>query len=159
MKKTIYSLLIIFVLTSCNNLEKTNTENNSELENILPQKELTDLEPKDTELIAQKILDLPRLQWIYHSEINERLPVKVLESELIKKNITLTKFGRKVRILSISEIEKEGINDYVVFDRIEIKEDTTEFEISYRIEGAVCSGKFIKQDKEWRILDYSVYEY
>jgi hypothetical protein len=153
MKKIFGILLIIFFLISCKNSEKTETENNSE-----PESELTQTESNQTELIAQKILDLPDLQWIYHPESKERLPVKVLETELIVKNFSLNKFGQKVRILSMSELEKEGIKDYVIFDKIKIGKDTTDFELSYKIEGTGCSGKLLKEDGEWKVLDYSVWE-
>ncbi|MCL7755106.1 hypothetical protein [Polaribacter sp. Z022] len=158
MKNIIGILLTILLLISCKNSDKKETENNSESKNGLTQTELIKSNPNQTELIAQKILDLPKLQWIYHPEAKERLPVKVLESELIDKNLSLNKFGQKVRILSISELEKEGIKDYVIFNRIKIENDITDFEISYRIEGAGCSGKFFKQNGEWEIQDYSVWE-
>lgn len=158
MKKIVGILLTISLLFSCNNSHKNQAEINSESENKLTQTESIKSESNQTELIAQKILDLPKLQWIYHSEAKERLPVKLLESELIDKNLNLTKFGQKVRILSISELEKEGIKDYVIFDRLKIGKDTTDFKLSYRIEGAGCSGNFLKQNGEWKILDYSVWE-
>ena len=158
MKKIFGFLLTILLLISCKNSDKKQAENKSKSENELTQTELIKSESNHTELIAQKILDLPKIQWIYHPEAKERLPVKVLESELIDKNMNLTKFGQKVRILSISELEKEEIKDYVIFDRIEIGKDTIDFELSYRIEGAGCSGKFLKQNEEWKIFDYSVWE-
>ena len=153
MKKIVGILLTISLLISCKNSDKKRAENNSESENGITQTELN-----ETELIAQKILDLPKLQWIYHPEVKERLPVKVLESKLIDKNLNLKKFGQKVRILSISELEKEGIKDYVMFDEIKIGKDTTDFELHYKIEGAGCSGKLLKENGEWKVIDYSVWE-
>ncbi len=143
---------------SCKNTPKTIAENQSYSENSITQSELIKSESNQTELIAQKILDLPKLQWIYHPEVKERLPVKVLESELIDKNLNLIKFGQKVRILSMSELEKEGIKDYVVFDKIEIAKDTTEFELYYKIEGAGCNGKLMNENGKWKVIDYSVWE-
>lgn len=158
MKKIFGFLLIILVLTSCKNSEKIETENNSESKNELTQTKLIKSEFNRTELIAQKILDLPNLQWIYHSEVAERLPVKVLESELIEKGFDLNKFEQNVRIMSLTELEKEGIKDYVEFHKLEFKTDTLEFEISYKIEGAGSAGKFINENGDWKILDYSVWE-
>jgi len=158
MKKIVGILLIIFFLTSCKNSQKTKAENESKSEKTITQSELIKSESNQTELITQKILDLPKLQWIYHPELKERLPVKVLETELIKKNFNLNKFGQKVRILSLSELEKEGIKDYVIIDKIKIRKDTTDFKLSYKIEGAGCSGKFLKENRVWKILDYSVWE-
>ncbi|WP_145990407.1 hypothetical protein [Psychroflexus sp. MES1-P1E] len=77
---------------------------------------------------------------------------------MIKKTFNLYKFGQKVRILSTLELKKEGINDYVVIDKLEVKKDTTDFEISYKIEGAGSGGKFVKENGEWKVLDYSVWE-
>lgn len=145
-------------MTSCNNSKKTRTGNSSESNNELAQIEQIKSEPNQTELITQIILDLPKLQWIYHPEVKERLPLKMLESELIDKNLNLNKFGQKVRILSMSELEKEGIKDFVIFDKIKIENDTTDFELHYKIEGAGCSGKLLKENGEWKILDYTVWE-
>ena len=112
----------------------------------------------ETELLIQKILDLPDLQWIYHSELTERLPVKLLETELIEKEITLNKFGQKIIIMSMLEFEKEGINDYVEFNKLIIQSDTAEFELSYKIEGVGSRGKLKKENGKWKIIEYSVWE-
>lgn len=150
--------MMIFVLGSCNNSQKNKAENGSASQKTIPQSEVIKPESNQTELILQKILDLPKLQWIYHPEAKERLPVKVLETEQIGKDLKLNKFGEKVRILSLSELEKEGIKDYIIINELKIRQDTTDFELSYKIEGAGCSGKFIKENGKWEILDYSVWE-
>ncbi|SFW23589.1 hypothetical protein [Cellulophaga fucicola] len=158
MNKIIGILLIILFLISCKNSEKKETENNTESKYEIAQEELTKWKINQTESIAQKILDLPKLQWIYHSELKERLPVKVMETEIIEKNFNLNKFGQKVRILSLTELENEGIKDFVIIDKMKINKDTIKFELSYKIEGTGCSGKFLKQNGKWTILDYSVWE-
>jgi len=158
LNKIIRTILTILLLISCKNSEKTETKKNSESENELTQTELIKSESNQTELIVQQILDLPKLQWIYHPELKERLPLKVLETEHIKKNFNLNKFGQKVRILTLEELDKEEIKDYVIFDILEIKTDTTDFKLFYKIEGASCRGKFLNDNGEWRILDYSVWE-
>lgn len=113
----------------------------------------------EPELLIQEILDLEDLQWIYHPEIKERLPVKILASELINRNLNLKKFDQKVRILSLSEMEEEGIKDYLEFHILMIKSDTAEFDLSYKIEGASASGKFVKENGDWKIVDYLVLEH
>ena len=158
MNKIIGILLVILFLISCKNSEKKETENNTESKYEIAQEELTKWKINQTESIVQKILDLPKLQWIYHSELKERLPVKVMETEIIEKNFNLNKFGQKVRILSLTELENEGIKDFVIIDKMKINKDTIKFELSYKIEGAGYSGKFLKQNGKWTILDYSVWE-
>lgn len=150
--------MTIFFLTSCINSKKSKAENYSYSENKINQSKLIMPEQNQTESIVQKVLDLHKLQWIYHSESKERLPVKVLETELIEKNFELKMFGQKVRIMSKLKLEKEGILDYVIFDKLEIKTDTTDFEISYKIEGVGCSGKFLTKNGKWKIFNYSVWE-
>lgn len=112
----------------------------------------------ETELIIQKILDLPKLQWIYHPESPERIPVKVLETAQIEKDLDLNKFGQRVRIMSRTELENEGIKDFVEFDRLTIKSDTANFGLHYKVEGAGCTGRLVKVNGEWIVLDYSVWE-
>ncbi|WP_156099834.1 hypothetical protein [Cellulophaga lytica] len=158
MNRIVGIILAILLMISCKNSEKTETKKTSESENELTQTELIKSESNQTELLVQKILDLPKLQWIYHPELKERLPVKVLETAMIEKSFNLNKFGQKVRILSKSELENEGIKDFVIIDKIKIKKDTAEFGLSYKIEGAGCIGKFFKQNGEWKIIDYSVWE-
>ena len=158
MKKAFGILSIILVFVSCKNTPKTIAENQSHSASPITQSELIKSESNQTESIVQKILDLPKLQWIYHPEVKERLPVKVLESELIDKNFNLNKFGQKVRILSMQELENEGIEDYIIFDKIKITNDTADFELHYKMEGVGCSGRFLKENGEWKIIDYSVWE-
>ncbi len=117
-----------------------------------------DKEIGTTAALIQKILDLPKLQWIYHPKFEGRLPVKILKTKLIRKNLNLNKFGRKVRIMSLRELEKKGILDYIIFDKLDIKNDTAYFELSYKIEGVGCSGRLSKETGEWTIIDYSVWE-
>ncbi len=150
--------MIISLLISCKSSEETKAGKNSKSENKLTQKELIKSESNQTELIVQKILDLPKLQWIYHPELKERLPIKVLETKMIKKNFNLNKLGQKVKILSKLKLENERIKDFVIINKIKIEKDTAEFELSYKIEDASCSGKFFKQNGEWKILFYSVWE-
>lgn len=142
MEKLILMIVGSIFLTSYNG-----HSNNTELEEI-----------NESELIVQMILDLEDLQWIYHSEVKGRLPVKILESELINKSLVLRKVDRKVRVLSLNEIEKEEVSDYLEFRKLIIKSDTAEFELIYKIEGVYVSGKFIKENGHWKTLDYKVVE-
>lgn len=112
----------------------------------------------ETEMAVQKILDLPKLQWIYHPELPQRLPVKLLKTAEISSNLNLNKFGQRVKIMSRAELENEGIKDVVEFDRLAIKNDTTDFELHYQVEGVSCAGKMVKVNGEWTILDYTVWE-
>ena len=147
MKKTTLILFGLIFLISCK-------EKNAAIESEIKIEEIN-----ESELMVQKILNLPDIQWIYHPELPERTPVKILESELIDKKFDLNKFGKEVRIISPDELKKEGIKDYLEFHKLEFKNDTLEFGLSYDIEGAGSAGKFIKENGKWKILEYEVWEF
>lgn len=157
-KVIIKILLAGLFLTSCKNLKNTEIRDFANSEKKHMQMELLEPESIETELIVQKILDLPKLQWIYHSEIKERLPVKILDTELIEKNFNLYKFGQKVRILSPYELKEERISDYIEFHKLEFYSGSLQFELSYKTEAVGSSGTFIKENKKWKIIEYSVWE-
>ncbi|SFW57641.1 hypothetical protein [Cellulophaga fucicola] len=153
MKNIVRVLILFLVFTSCKYISKNAGENLSYARNSISQPAIN-----ETQIIVQKTLDLPEIQWIYHQELKERLPVKVLESKLINKRLILNKFGQTVSILSMSELEKEEIKDYVVFNKIEIGKDIAYFALNYKIEGAGCCGKLVKENGEWSFSNYSVWE-
>jgi len=112
----------------------------------------------NSEELIQKILDLPKLQWMYQPEVKNRLPIKILATKGINKNQSLSKFEQKVRILTASELKEKDIKDYIVFDTLEIIGDTTNFKLHYAIEGVGCSGKLVREKGEWSVVDYTVWE-
>jgi len=149
MKKSILILLGFLLVISCkgNKKPEVSESKSDSIEKI-----------NETELVVQKILDLPRLQWIYHPEVPKRIPVKVLETAELDNEFNLNKFGQKVRIMSRAELANEGIKDFVEFDKLTINNDTTNFELHYKIEGVGSAGKLVKENGKWTILDYSVWE-
>lgn len=152
MNKSIIIVLGLFILTSFRLVSNIKFDlTNSTTEQLKKEK-------SETEQLVQKILDLPKLQWIYHPEVKERLPVKILESKIIHKTFELNKFDNKVLILSPTEIQSKEIRDYLEFHKLIIHQSTAKFELSFKIEGAGASGEFIKENGVWKILDYSVWE-
>jgi len=81
---------------------------------VTPKKEqlapCTDLAERET--IIQKIMDLPNLQWVYHPEIEDRLPVKLLESDYVPKSLNLIKFQQSVQIISLRKILEGNSKHY-----------------------------------------------
>ncbi|MCZ8022834.1 MAG: hypothetical protein O9294_13795 [Cytophagales bacterium] len=114
---------------------------------------------RDIGTLVQGILDLPRLQWIYHPEASERLPVKVLASGLVTKDLKLKKFDKPVLVLTKDELELKKIPDYVNFKKLEFKGDTVTFYLTYDIEGAFADGKLFWTGDKWVVRNYRVGEY
>jgi hypothetical protein len=113
----------------------------------------------EIQTLVQDILDLPRLQWIYHPEVHERLPVKILESGLVTKNLKLRKFDKDVLIMTKDELEANKTLDFVNIEELFFKGDTLSFYLTYDVEGAFADGKYVWTGDKWRVLNYTVGEH
>lgn len=107
----------------------------------------------EREIIIQKILDLPRLQPYYHIELKERLPIKLLENEYVDKNLSLNKFGQNVEILSRQKIDEDSITDYLSISHLNFSNDTLNFGFVYPIEGLGVSGRMIRTNTDWKVVE------
>ena len=146
MKKSSVLFLLLLMIVSCENHSPVFTE--KEVRN----------EVADKEKIIQKILNIPDLQWMFHSGTKERLPVKIMESKVINKDLRLYKFGQQVRIVSLQELKKAGIADYIEFDRLDIGKDSVYFKLHYHIEGAGSKGILIRKDGDWKVIELKIWE-
>jgi hypothetical protein len=113
---------------------------------------------KEIGTLIQGILDLPKLQWIYHPEASERVPIKVMASGLVTKDLKLTKFDKPVLILTKDELQFKKIQDYIHFKKLEFKGDTVTFHLTYDIEGAFAVGKIFWAGDKWVVRNYRVGE-
>lgn len=150
MKNASILFLTFILLFSCKETKTDNTVLNHEAEAL----EKTD----EMEQVVQNILDYPALQSLFHAEIPERLPLKMVENEYTKPEWNLLKFNQKVRIASIATYEKEGIEDYLILALLEQKKDTIHFYLSYDAEGIKVDATLIKTFDEWAIEEYSFWE-
>ncbi len=146
MKKSILITLAVIGLISCKEVNKSTT---AKTEN---QKK------SEAAIIVQKILDVPQIQWMYHPEIEGRIPVKVLETKQIKKGLHLTKFGKKVQILSASDLKNKKGKDCVFITYQQTTKDTLSFKLSYPLEGVAAHGKLIRKGNKWKVLNTAVSE-
>lgn len=112
----------------------------------------------EIQVLIQDILDLPKLQWIYHPEVADRLPVKLLQSGLVTKDLKLRKFDNDVLILTQNELVVNKMTDYVFVEKLLFKGDTLSFSLTYDVEGAFADGKFARINGKWTILNYEVGE-
>ncbi len=109
--------------------------------------------------IVQLIIDIPEIQWMYHPEIKDRLPIKILKTKQINELEGVTKFDEKVKLFSLSELTSKKLDDYLLITLNEKTKDTVTFKLLYAVEGIKVYGKLIKQDKNWKIRNTNVIEY
>ncbi len=152
MKNYIVLFLTLICFMSC--IETTKSQDtkvkNTSMQNLQKTEE--------AQSIVQKILDIPGIQWMYHSEDKERVPIKILATNEISENLILTKFQKRVSVLSASEIKNTETKAFVALEYHKIDSDTLQFKLAYAVEGVVVNGKMILQNGTWNLLNYDVIE-
>jgi hypothetical protein len=149
-----FACLCFFFLEACScNVKRTTMDSfaGNEKEDFL-------VENKLNQEIIQTLLDLPEWQWVYHSEIKERLPVKLLKSDKVSDSLKLKKYGQPVAILSKKILDSLQTKAYVHLKELKFFGDTVYFYLEYPAEGAVANGRIIKMNKRWVADKYSVTE-
>jgi len=111
----------------------------------------------DTLIIVSKMIDLPDLEQFYHADVfPNRKPLIIMKNDVFGKDFEFFKFREKVLFQTENELkpilEIPYITPYLEFITFEIKNDTANVLIEYKVEGARVSAKFVKQDSEWKIL-------
>jgi len=144
--KNLYVLLVIaLIYSSCHEAKRTP---------LKTEEKKTD----EMEQVIQEILDCPELQSMYHAELPERAPLKLVENEYVKAEWNLIKFNRKVCIAPEISFKNEGIEDYLVIDLLERKNDTIHTSLYYDAEGIKVAVALLKNTDSWVIEKFELYE-
>ena len=101
--------------------------------------------------MTQLILDVPDFQKFLHPEVPERIPLKLMKTEMIIDQLKLRKFDQKVRLIDSLSIVNEGIDDYIQIKLEDIEKDSIIFGLYHKIEGAQMWGYLIKRNDIWNI--------
>ena len=105
--------------------------------------------------IVEQVIDYKDIQQFFHPEIKGRIPL-LISNNLVDPNISLTKFGEKVKILPESEIKQDA---FIKFDSFEVSGNSAVVKILYGIEGISAEFKFEKVSKEkWNLKQAKIYE-
>lgn len=105
----------------------------------------------DLHSILEKCINLPRLQPYYNIDRfpEERKPLIIMKSNLIKEEPKLTKFGVPVVFLTHDEIWNKNTNAYIEFFRLNIAKDSAYVKFQYKIEGIQLELQMKKENGEW----------
>ncbi len=146
-----FELFILLTLFSCHNVDKKG--NRVEQQNFISEKRL-----KTTELIATSI-DLPALQQYFgvQKTLNQNELV-ILQNEFTEGLDSLNKFSNPVKILSISDINGNGIKAYLEFKQVKISNDTAFVYYRYDIQGVGIKSTYLYKTDQWHLLDYNLWE-
>lgn len=144
-------LLIILILTSCQNKPK----NGSEKTILNPCSDSV----KYTKLISKSI-NLPVLQQYYkvQDNINQKELVILNNSQYLNIINQLDKFNNPVRLLNSNEIKQKEIKAYLDYKEINIKNDTAKIYYRYDIQGIEIKSSYILKECEWHLIESDLWE-
>ena len=84
-------------------------------------------------------------------------PIYILDNEEIRKNKIQT-LGSPFIILSKVELNKNQIEDYIVFDKVSLEKDVAKIVFRYDHEGVFAEIDLKKQFEKWTVLNSKVFE-
>jgi hypothetical protein len=112
----------------------------------------TDLQ--DQQKILQLIIDSKQLEKYYHTDVlPERVPLRIINNNLINTNIRLVKFGRDVIF-----IEQDNNEPYLLFSAINIETDSAHVVFEYPPEGIKGLANLTKKNGNWEINKLTLHE-
>ncbi len=156
----IFLVVILFVLQSCKNGNKSKLLKEDKIQNQV----ITETPSCDKiEALIQAALDIPAVQQYYDVQKTISQPEFILEkNSLIKEGLILKKLGNKVQILQIEKIKVKGFKAFVRFDKLSIDRDTANIYFEYPIQGLGVEAVFVYSSPstcKWKIFKNKLYEY
>ena len=139
--KFIFLLLTVFLILSLS----TNCFENKTQRTAKQGLERSD----DLELVIQKIINDPNLDWEIKSDSNYYSPLTVLKNKYVNDDLKLTKSWTEVQLLTQAEIRQEKIEHYVEFLDLTLDNDTADFVFTLHFEGQAFLGELIRIDSVW----------
>ncbi len=111
---------------------------------------------KDVNKICQTLIDYPKLQWVFHPEIQNRVPVK-FSNNIVGSEIELVKYDYPVKIISENKLDIE--TPYFKISDLIIYSDSAFVKFSYKAEGVSGGATLVKnKQKKWGIINVYFHE-
>lgn len=148
--RVLFTILYLITVLSCKDTKKQIKYLKSEISRT---------NYTNKEGLIQQILDLPKWQWVYHSDVPGKLPVKILKNNIVDDTMQLYKFNQKLLFLSLQELEAQKLKGYIEVKELRLHFDTVNFKIEYQTEGAFAIGQFVMKNNNWVLDNYSIGEY
>jgi hypothetical protein len=108
----------------------------------------------DFKLIIEKVFILESVETFFL----DKNPIYILENNELKK-AKIRNLGSSFKILSESEIKKNKIEEYVVFQKIELEKNSAKIIFKCDYEGMVAEVNLKKENSDWIVIDQKVFEF
>lgn len=156
--KKIYLLFVVLLFTQCQNSGNKPTEQQKQI-----TAKLVGNLPKtlnDTLQILQKVIDLPKLQQYYHSNLPERVPLVVEKNNYVPTEFLLKKFDQPVVFVDKTAIVSQLRKAYFKITKLDIdaNQQQATIKFSYPIEGIGGQASLTNSQGTWKIVKSSLYE-
>jgi len=111
----------------------------------------------DVGSILKLVLDQPDLQQYLHSELPERVPIRVLRKDTIFDGIVITKFGGQIEFVDPDQIDQDR-EAYLEFETFDVSENTSFVQLHYEIEGVFGTFRLVNDGEVWSVETAEIVE-
>lgn len=113
---------------------------------------------QDLEVLTQLVLDLEAMNGYYHADkLPERIPLVVIQSQLVGPELKLSKFGQPVVFMDKPSAQKNK-RAHMEFTYVDIQPVQATIQFVYPAEGIAGTVSFTKNGKDWRVEKYNIVE-
>jgi len=113
---------------------------------------------QDLETLTQLVLDLEAMNGYYHAgKLPERIPLVVIQSQLVDPELKLSKFGQPVVFMDKPSAQKNK-RAYMEFTHVDIQPAQATIQFVYPVEGIAGTVNFTKSGKDWRVEKCNIVE-
>ncbi|EAY28048.1 hypothetical protein [Microscilla marina] len=114
----------------------------------------------DTTQMLRQVIDLPKLQPYYHSNLPERVPLVVEKNQYVLAKSSLKKFDQPVVFLDRAGIVAQNTKAYLVITKLDIDAQTKKatVEFTYPIEGIDGQVSLSNSQGKWEVVKSSIQE-
>lgn len=117
--------------------------------------------PQDYQVIFQLAIDHPQLQAFLHADTDtsrRQVIFQTFASANSDKLKGVIKFGKRVALLTESEIRQSHVQNYFVVHDWVCNKNSVHFQLQYPIEGLWINYTFQKSNGKWALADFQLVE-
>ena len=113
---------------------------------------------EDLENVVQLALDLNEIQGFYHPEMPGRMPIMILDNDIVPNTLRLEKFGVPVEFWDKSTLFTLGMTFFLQFEEVKLKSNSATLQYQLFGEGIYVNLKLKKENDRWIIVSKQVVE-
>jgi len=110
----------------------------------------------DKSSAIQTFINVPELDKYFHPELENRIPLYLLNNKFIEEDIKLQKFGRKVRVVK----DTTGTNgNYIKITKLVLENNQASIAFYYKIQNISVTGTLEKNNGRWQVTSHKILQF